>query len=284
MHQPPELNRRLLNELFRFNASLGSYRFFKGIDYVRTFEFPVIAAELLKRQDEPLAYLDVGSGNSILPTFIASRSQFSVTVIDKYKWVQDQKPYLKRLGLQSKLAEKRFIISQEDFLTASLSESSYDLITAVSVLEHIDGAGDSEAVKIIYRLLKPGGYFLMSSPYNHTHPADFYLKKSMYGQEFGKQGAFFQRHYSEKTFQQRIIDSAPFLIENRFYLGHYQKINFMKWFYVLPMPIKLIKVFYNWAAPFYAPLFLELSSEPPMDANPRVTTADTVFAFFRKPA
>jgi len=273
----------LLDELFRFNASLGLRRFLKGIDYVRVVELPVFAAELLKRRAEPLVYLDVGSGNSILPVFVAVRSQFHVTVIDKYKWVQDHKLYLERIGKSEWLTQNRFVVLQEDFLLASLREASFDVITAVSVLEHIEKTGDSEAVQKIYRLLKPGGYFLMSAPYNHARPAEFYLKRAIYGQEPGSQGAFYQRHYSAETFQLRIVGASPLVLERVFYSGHYRRFNFAKWFYMLPMPIKLIKVFYNWATPFYAPLFLQLSPEPPFDPRPRMTTADTVFAFFRKP-
>lgn len=283
MDQHPLYNYILLKDLFFHNASLGLYRFFKGIDYLRGMELPVFADELLGSRKQPLNYLDVGSGDSVFPSFIANCSNFFVTVIDKFHWVQKQKQYLKRLEKQGWLVNGRFNILEQDFLKADLPDASFDVITSISVLEHIEGEGDTEAVAKIYRLLKPGGRFLMSSPYNHDKPADYYMKGSVYGEDPRDGAAFFQRHYSSETLKKRIIDGAPFTVEKMFYTGHYHRFNFAKHLYVLPMPFKLLKIFYNWASPFYAPRFMQLSSVPPSDPKPEMVTMDTVFLFLKKP-
>ncbi len=282
LNPTPSLDHGLLKDLFWFNARMGWYRFVKGIDYGRTIEFPIIAGELLTRADQSLDYLDVGSGDSILPAFIASCSNFRLTVIDRFRSVQTQRCYLRRL-CGNPFPHERFSIVQQDFLeTEDLAESSFDLITAVSVLEHMEGYLDSEAVTKAYRLLKPGGQFLLSCPYNHSLANEFYLKHAVYGICPGVRGAFFQRHYSGKTFGHRILEAAKFTVERLFYMGHYGGFNFAKVFYILPIPFKLIKVVYNWATPFYVPRFLKLSSVPPSDPEPQITTVDTVFAFLRK--
>ena len=85
MNRPPMYRYDLLNKLFYHNASLGPYRFFKGIDYLRVMELPVFADKLLGSQKKSQNYLDVGSGDSILPSFIAKHSDFFVTVIDKFR-------------------------------------------------------------------------------------------------------------------------------------------------------------------------------------------------------
>ncbi len=281
---PPTLDRTVLRALFRFNARLGFYRFFKGIDYVRCIEFPTVAAEVLRRRAEPLAYLDVGSGDALLPAFIATHSAYRITVIDKFEWVQAQERYLRTLGKADWLADGRFTIRHEDFVTtAALPDGTFDLITALSVLEHIDGAGDAATVRKIFRLLKPGGRFLMSSPYNHQHPQDFFVPHAVYGTPPDARGAFFQRHYSAETLQQRVLDAAPFEVERIFYAGHYERLNFFKHFWLVPAWLTPLKIFYNWAAPLYAPCFLRLSATPPADPQPRMVTADTVFVFLRKP-
>ena len=228
MNQQFSLDYELLHELFRYNAYLGFYRFFKGIDYVRTIELPIFTAELLRLRAQNLNYLDVGSGDSILPTFIASHSDFIVTVVDKFRWVQRQKKYLKRLRKQEWLSNGRFNILEEDFRKASFPNASFDLVTAVSVVEHIEEDGDSEAIAKIYRLLKPGGRFLMSSPYNHDKPDDYYMKRSVYGQTPQNGEFFFQRQYGSETLKKRIIDAAPFVVEKQFYAGHYDHFNFAK--------------------------------------------------------
>ena len=281
---PPALDRTLLRELFRFNARLGLYRFLKGMDYVRCIEFPTFAATLLQRRTESLAYLDVGSGDSVLPTFIATHSDYRVSTIDKFEWVQAQARYLRKLGKGEWLANGRFTVRQEDFVTAtSLAAGTFDLITALSVVEHMDGDGDSQAVRKIFRLLKPGGRFLMSSPYNEQRAQDFFVPHAVYGAAPDARGAFFQRHYSAETLRQRIIDAAPFEVERIFYAGHYDRVNFFKRFWLVPAWLKPLKILYNWAAPFYAPHFLQLSATPPADAQPQMVTADTAFLFLRKP-
>ena len=283
MDQSLALNYGLLYDLFRYNASLGFYRFIKGIDYGRVMELPVFVEELLRSSEQELNYLDIGSGESILPAFVASRTKYRVTVIDKFHWVRKQKMYLERFGRQDWLTNGRFNILEQDFLKADLPDASFDVITAVSVLEHIEGNGDTEAILKISRLLKPGGWFLMSSPYNYHQPGDYYLKGSVYGEKSQDGSVFFQRRYSAETLKEHILGKAPLVVEKLFYAGHYQRFNFAKYFYILPMPYKLVKVFYNWAAPFYVPRFMQLSSEPPSDLNPGMTTADTVFVLFRKP-
>ncbi|HVO24575.1 MAG TPA: class I SAM-dependent methyltransferase [Candidatus Margulisiibacteriota bacterium] len=281
---PPTLDRALLRELFRFNARLGLYRLVKGMDYVRCIEFPTFAAELLRWRAQPLAYLDVGSGDSVLPTFVATHSAYRVTVVDKFEWVEAQARYLQRLGRSSSLSDGRFTIRQEDFVTAtSLPPSTFDLITALSVVEHMDGDGDTQAVRKIFALLKPGGRFLMSSPYNDRHAQDFFVPYAVYGARPDGRGAFFQRHYSAETLRQRIIEAAPFEVERIFYAGHYERLNFFKRFWLVPGWLKPLKLFYNWAAPFYAPHFLQLSATPPADPQPQMVTADTAFVFLRKP-
>jgi SAM-dependent methyltransferase len=284
MMAPPTLDRTVLRELFRFNARLGLYRFLKGMDYVRCIEFPTFAAEVLRRRSEPLAYLDVGSGDSVLPAFIATHSAYRVSVVDKFEWVRAQAGYLPRLGRAEWLSNGRFTIRQEDFVAAtSLPDGSFDLITALSVLEHIDGDGDTQAVRKIFALLKPGGRFLMSSPYNDQRPQDFFVPHAVYGAQPDARGAFFQRHYSAETLRQRILAAAPFEVERIFYAGHYERTNFFRRFWLVPAWLKPLKLFYNWAAPFYAPHFLHLSATPPADPQPQMVTADTAFVFLKKP-
>jgi SAM-dependent methyltransferase len=284
MSAPPTLDRALLRALFRFNARLGLYRLVKGMDYVRCIEFPTFAAELLRCRSEPLAYLDVGSGDSVLPSFVATRSAYRVTVVDKFEWVQIQGRYLRTLDKADWLTDGRFTIRQEDFVTATaLRDGSFDLITALSVLEHMDGDGDTQAVRKIFALLKPGGRFFMSSPYNDQQAQDFFVPYPVYGAQPDGRGAFFQRHYSAVTLRQRLLEAAPFEVERLFYAGHYERVNFFKRFWLVPAWLKPLKVFYNWAAPFYAPHFLRLSATPPADPQPQMVTADTAFVFLRRP-
>jgi len=280
----PQLDMGVLLDLFWFNASLGLSRFARGIDYGRCVEFPVIAAEILRVSGLKGRYLDVGSGLSILPTYIAARSQLSVTALDKFAWVDAQRRYLRRLRRSSWLRDGKFSVVQVDFLaTSSLSEASFDIVSAVSVLEHMDGDGDTAAVRKIAALLKPGGRFVLSVPFNDLHPRDYYVRGAVYGASGSKGSTFYQRQYSTTTLRRRLLDAAPLIVDAVFFAGHYDRPNLARRIYVLDWPWKAMKVFYNWAAPFYVPQFLRLSDQPPGDADPTMLTVDTAFAFLRKP-
>lgn len=51
---------------------------------------------------------------------------------------------------------------QGDIFTAKIADNSYDLVTMFQVIEHID---DHESlVREVYRILKPGGYFIAETP------------------------------------------------------------------------------------------------------------------------
>jgi SAM-dependent methyltransferase len=274
----------ILRDMFWFNASLGVYRCVKGIDYVRTIEFPVAALRVLSELRRGGDYLDVGSGDSILPTYIMTRASARVTALDKFDWVKAQYRYAKRLKRAAWLDDGTFSVVQDDFLRCSCFESSaFDVISAVSVLEHMDGSGDSEAVVKAFDLLRPGGLLFVSCPYNHTQPQDFRVAADVYGERGGTHGAFFQRHYSGETFEDRIVRAAPFAVEDLFYAGHYDGFDFARHLYIVDWPWKAAKVLYNWAAPLYAPHFLKVSGVPPSDPDPQMLAADTVFAVLRKP-
>ena len=281
-----EFDETILMGMFRLNAALGIKHFLKGLDYVRCLEFPVIADAIFRnlgnRQDGRL--LDIGSGTSLFPLYMAERTSLKVAVIDKFRWVEEQRENLKKRGHLDWIEANRFVVHYDDFLTSTAFEpNSLDFVSAVSVLEHMEGSGDTQCVGRVFELLRPGGLFAMSCPYNHHQYNEYYTPKPRYGGTPSGNRAFYQRHYSKEAFDERIVNATPLYMEEICYLGHYDNVNFAKWFYILPWPLKCLKLFYNWSTPFYAPRFLRVSSEPPSDLHPKANTADTVIAVFRKP-
>jgi SAM-dependent methyltransferase len=47
---------------------------------------------------------------------------------------------------------------------AGLQEASFDLATSISVIEHIPSPGDAEAVRLLWRAVKPGGQLVATVP------------------------------------------------------------------------------------------------------------------------
>jgi ubiquinone/menaquinone biosynthesis C-methylase UbiE len=103
--------------------------------------------------------LDVGCGSSILPFELACKG-YKVFAID-----------LKRQYPKT-LHHSNFTFIQGDIRKTKFSDNFFDIVTAVSSIEHIGlGSkhinlnGDKKALKEITRILKPTGIFLMTVPF-----------------------------------------------------------------------------------------------------------------------
>jgi len=118
----------------------------------------------------PTTVLDVGTGTSALPNLLRTCGPV-VTAIDNIK---DYWPN----GIHNRC----FHIINDD-ITQSQLPDKYELITCVSVLEHI--IAHREAVKSMVRLLAPGGCIALTFPYNENTCIDNIYRhpQAGYGQD-----------------------------------------------------------------------------------------------------
>jgi SAM-dependent methyltransferase len=261
-------------------------RFFQSLGYERSGELPWIARKLQPQFKEPLRYLDVGSGDSVFPTFILSHTNWDVTCVDKFAWVSSQSRFAGRLG--NGLAESgRLHVIEKDLLQTDLPEASFDVITNISVIEHFEGELDSVAMAQTARLLKPGGVYIVTTPLNEGHARDFYMKRDVYGEKYsnegGGSGVFFQRHYDVQGFEQRVIQASGLVEQERVYFGDYG-FQFCENFMVVPWPWKVLKLAYQWATPVFARRFLTYRDYPVSRADMHMYTAAGVMSVLRRPA
>lgn len=63
------------------------------------------------------------------------------------------------------------VIHQVDIVRLPLSDASYDVVIANHVLEHIDD--DRQAIREIYRVLRPGGTALLTTPINPSRTTTY---------------------------------------------------------------------------------------------------------------
>ena len=176
-------------------------------------------AELLNPLfDKPLRYLDIGTGQSIFPSWVAANSNWDVTCLDKFSWVEKQHEYAAKLGL----SKDRFHVVLRDFLEAELDPESFDVITNISVIEHFEGELDSVAMAKSAKLLKPGGLYLLTTPLNEGHARDWFLNQDVYGEKYESKPVFFQRHYDVASFGKRIVQASGLKEVSRTYFGDYE--------------------------------------------------------------
>lgn len=217
MPMTSHINETLLRDIDAHAKRLRFLYRIKGFGYERAIELPLIASYLSSRFSQPLRYLDIGTGQSIFPSWVATKSNWDVTCLDKFDWVEKQYEYAAKLGLDT----KKYHVVLQDFLEAELEPESFDVITNISVIEHFEGTLDSVAMEKSARLLKPGGMYVLTTPLNEGYARDWFLNQDVYGEKFDAEPVFFQRHHDIVSFQQRIIDASGLQEVERKYFGDY---------------------------------------------------------------
>lgn len=122
------------------------------------------------KEKYPKTIIDIGTGITALPHLMRNCG-FLVTAIDNVKdyW---------SLGMFN----RHYYIIDDD-ITNTKIENKFDLVTCISVLEHISDFNN--AVKNMCSLLKPNGYLILTFPYNEKKyiPNVYKLSGSSYGQD-----------------------------------------------------------------------------------------------------
>jgi len=111
----------------------------------------------------PAKILDVGSSGSFFPLTLSAFGY------DTYG--MDIRNY----AITNRIAFKNFTFIREDIRRTTLADTSFDVVTAISTVEHIglygrygvseDAWGDKMAIEAIKRVLRPHGTLLMTVPF-----------------------------------------------------------------------------------------------------------------------
>jgi len=130
-----------------------------GLGGTRYFEYPWVLGQV-ERLGRRLRLLDVGSGPSFLPAYLAQQGHLVVTADADAA----------QLGVQARFAVRagsagRLLPAVVDATRLGVLDGSVDCVTCVSVLEHVPDAGDARAVAELARTLRPGGSLLLTLPY-----------------------------------------------------------------------------------------------------------------------
>ncbi|MHC4165479.1 MAG: class I SAM-dependent methyltransferase [Planctomycetota bacterium] len=144
---------------------------FRNQEFTRFNERPVEFNFVFKKLSAiyPRKILDVGTGTTALPHLIRNCG-FLTTATDN---IRDYWP--------SGMVNRHYYVINDD-ITDSHLEETFDLITCISVLEHMERADD--AVRNMFRLLNQDGHLIMTFPYNErTYVRNVYdIPGSTYGQ------------------------------------------------------------------------------------------------------
>ncbi len=112
------------------------------------------------------------------------------------------------------------------------SNSSFDRVLMLEVLEHLPPKTEQKPILEIFRILKPNGEFILSTP--NRHPLSCLLDPAWY---------FGHRHYS-LNFIRKLIEKNGFIIKKVFIYGGFWELfrmiphYFFKWLFKSEDPFK----------------------------------------------
>ena len=176
-----------------------------GLINERPIEFAFVFRHLVAGW--PSRILDVGTGTTSLPHLMRNCG-FHVTATDNIK---DYWP--------DGMVNRHYHVIQDDITQSSLL-GPYDVVTCISVLEHIRDFG--AAIRSMYKVLAPGGHLILTCPYNEKQYVQnvYELPDSSVTKRF----PFITQAFSRKEIHQWLEDVRFELIEQeywQFFEGEY---------------------------------------------------------------
>jgi SAM-dependent methyltransferase len=168
------------------------------VNIVRYWEFPFASQNL---PWQPGTCLDVASPR-LFSYFVASRLQpKSIRVINP-----DERDARLTADLADSLGLASITVEAVPVSVIADVRAAYDSIWSISVLEHIPGDGDGEAIDVLWDALRPGGRLIVTVPVDRA-AWDEFREFDVYGLGVPTDGRgfFFQRWYDAATLKQRLL-------------------------------------------------------------------------------
>jgi len=165
----------------------------------RPVEYAFVFSQIARWYPEHV--LDVGTGDSSLP-HLMSFCGCNVSAIDN---VRDFWP--------AGMLNRHFLVEDDD-ITKPHTKRSFDLITCISVLEHIEDF--DAAMRGLFGLLSPGGHLVMSFPYSEKRFVDNVYKLPE-SDAAGRDVPYICRSYSRRELDHWLKESGAEIVEQAFF-------------------------------------------------------------------
>lgn len=188
----------------RRDPVLGLKRVLLPASYWRTAEFAYVLRQL--KLPRGARVLDLGSPKDLAGILARSRG-FEVVATDILAdTVELSRRYAEAQGIDGAGAGK--VQSEvQDGRRLSYADNSFDAAFSVSVIEHIPGRGDTEAVRELLRVVKPGGKVVITTPYDRAYRESF-VDSDVYERKAAGEPVFWERHYDDAALRERILGVA----------------------------------------------------------------------------
>lgn len=225
-----------------FSKKVSFKKYLRGLDFFRAVEYPLVYNAINSRvpqfKEDRIAVLDVGSRDSLFPPFFAYMwPKCNCTSIDIDQKVLDMSKCVKKLNIEN------YNVNIADARKLKYKNESFDMVIAVSTIEHIlpKKDGDISAIKEISRVLKIGGYAIITIPYAEKFKEDWQDRNKRY----------LIRRYDKTTLHERLVLPSKLDISKILFFGQHRK--FSKIWY--NSPLCMVRFF----TPFLANHFIHVS-------------------------
>jgi len=156
------------------------------------------------RSSKSLRILDVGSPKCF-GLYVAANFEVEGELTDISRLNLDEYELIWKELASTAKGEVRF--AAQDVRRLDYGDQEFDIVYSMSVIEHVEGqSGDSEAIREMVRVLRPGGLLLASVPFSSTyieqHREGFAGAIRKTGDE---KRYFFQRIYDRPALTNRIL-------------------------------------------------------------------------------
>ena len=163
---------------------------------------------ILAERPYPGRWLDVSSPK-LLPSLLSSEGQGDWVCVDLFSAEVDAWRTL----------DPSLHLRVEDARALSFPDGSFDGCLCVSVIEHIPGEGDTEAMAEMWRVLRPGGTLRLTTNIS-AGGRDVAIDRRIYGEASPDADAdgrvFFERHYTAADLRERLLGLPWEVVEEQF--------------------------------------------------------------------
>ena len=185
--------------LMRGNISLKLL--FNPVSIVRYFEYDFVLSSIGTVDDKDI--LDVSSPY-LIGFFLSSKYKCNYYYINP-----DNRDLENVRSLSKKISfEGNYLSNCLDAKKMDYPDNMFDKIVSVSVIEHVSNNGDSDVMREIWRVLKPGGLLILTFPVKKEFEEEF-ISENIYNleQEKSEGKFFFQRYYDQEKIEERLLSS-----------------------------------------------------------------------------
>lgn len=186
----------------RFKARIDFVRFLMGIGYERAIEYPWIfhALDLNERH----RFIDIGSGNTIFPLYVKQATGAMVHCVDLDTSILTLSGYAKKAGLGDALQNGTLVIRHLPDSRLPYPDNFFDRLACISTIEHCPGDTDTQTMRELVRVVRPGGTLAFSVPISAAHQ-DVFVQGQVYNRKYAGEPVFYERQYDARSLEDRLI-------------------------------------------------------------------------------